>query len=66
PSLSDPDRGEELTMPTQDKRPYEKPTLEPSSIFGAETTTCCRVNNATCSASQRMTMGKSTRASTTS
>jgi len=53
-------------MATQDKRPYEKPTLEPSSIFGAETTTCCRVNNATCSASQKMTMGKSTRASTTS
>jgi hypothetical protein len=24
-------------MATQEKRPYEKPTLEPSSIFGADT-----------------------------
>lgn len=53
-------------MATPDKRPYEKPTLEPSSIFGADTTTCCRASNATCSASQKMTMGKSQRASTTS
>jgi hypothetical protein len=53
-------------MATQDKRPYEKPTLAPSSIFGADTTTCCRVSNATCSTSQRTTMGKSSRTSTTS
>jgi hypothetical protein len=53
-------------MATQDKRPYEKPTLEPSSIFGADTTTCCRVTNPTCSNSQRTTMGKSSRTSTTS
>ena len=53
-------------MASQDKRPYEKPTLEPSSIFGADTTTCCRATNGTCSAAQRMTMGKSQRASMTS
>jgi hypothetical protein len=53
-------------MATQDKRPYEKPTLEPSSIFGADTTTCCRVTNGTCSAGQRAGMGKGRRASTTS
>lgn len=53
-------------MATQDKRPYEKPTLEPSSIFGADTTTCCRATNATCSNAQKTTMGKSSRASATS
>jgi hypothetical protein len=53
-------------MATQDKRPYEKPTLEPSSIFGADTTTCCRVTTGTCSASQRFSMGKGQRTSTTS
>ncbi len=53
-------------MATQEKRPYEKPTLEASSIFGADTTTCCRVTTATCSAGQRTTMGKGQRASVTS
>jgi hypothetical protein len=53
-------------MATQEKRPYEKPTLEPSSIFGADTTTCCRATNATCSTSQRTTMGKGSRTSSTS
>ena len=53
-------------MATQEKRPYEKPTLEPSSIFGADTTTCCRATNATCSTSQKMTLGKSQRTSSTS
>jgi len=53
-------------MATQDKRPYEKPTLEPSSIFGADTTTCRRATNGTCSAAQRTNMGKGSRASTTS
>jgi hypothetical protein len=53
-------------MTTQDKRPYEKPTLEPSSIFGADTTTCCRVTTGTCSTAQRTSMGKGQRLSTTS
>ena len=53
-------------MANQEKRPYQKPTLEPSSIFGADTTTCCRTANSTCTASQRDTMGKSSRSSTTS
>ena len=54
-------------MATEDKRrPYEKPTLEPSSIFGADTTTCCRATNGTCSASQRVGLGKGQRASATS
>jgi hypothetical protein len=54
-------------MATEDKRrPYEKPTLEPSSIFGADTTTCCRATNGTCSVSQRVSLGKGQRASTTS
>jgi len=53
-------------MATQDKRPYEKPTLEPSSIFGADTTTCCRATNMTCSVAQRNGMGKGQRTSTTS
>jgi hypothetical protein len=53
-------------MATETKRPYEKPTLEPSSIFGADTTTCCRTTFATCSTSQRTSMGKSQRTSTTS
>ncbi len=53
-------------MPPGSKRPYEKPTLQPSSIFGADTTTCCRATNGTCSAAQRNTMGKSRRTSTTS
>jgi hypothetical protein len=53
-------------MASQEKRPYEKPTLEPSSIFGADTTTCCRTTNGTCSTAQRSTFGKGTRVSTTS
>jgi hypothetical protein len=53
-------------MATQDKRPYEKPTLAPSSIFGADTTTCCRDTNANCSTAQRTSMGKGQRTSTTS
>jgi hypothetical protein len=53
-------------MATQEKRPYEKPTLAPSSIFGADTTTCCRTGTGSCSTSQRDTMGKSSRTSTTS
>ena len=37
------------------KRPYEKPTLEGSSVFGAEAMTgsCCRTTNSTCSISAR-------------
>ena len=53
-------------MASQEKRPYEKPTLEPSSIFGADTTTCCRVTSGTCSLAQRTSMGKGQRTSTTS
>jgi hypothetical protein len=53
-------------MAPPEKRPYEKPTLQQSSIFGADTTTCCRVTNGTCSISQRNTMGKSQKLSTTS
>jgi len=53
-------------MATEDKRPYEKPTLEPSSIFGADTTTCCRATNGTCSIAQRTSLGKGQRTSTTS
>jgi hypothetical protein len=53
-------------MATQEKRPYEKPTLEPSSIFGADTTTCCRATNGTCSTGQRTSMGKGNRTNTTS
>jgi hypothetical protein len=53
-------------MTTQDKKPYEKPTLEPVSIFGADTTTCCRTSNQTCSHAQRVSLGKSQRASATS
>lgn len=51
---------------TKDKRPYEKPTLEPSSIFGADTQTCCRATNGTCSAAQRVSMGKGSRTSASS
>jgi hypothetical protein len=38
------------------KRPYERPTLEGSSIFGAEAMTgsCCRTSNATCSFAARI------------
>ena len=53
-------------MATETKRPYEKPTLEPSSIFGADTTTCCRTSTSTCSTTQRSNLGKSTRTTTTS
>ena len=53
-------------MATEAKRPYEKPTLEPSSIFGADTTTCCRTTVTSCSGGQRNSMGKSTTNSTTS
>jgi hypothetical protein len=53
-------------MAAETKRPYEKPTLEPSSIFGADTTTCCRATTSACSTGQRDTLGKSTRTSTTS
>jgi hypothetical protein len=53
-------------MTTQSKNPYEKPELEPVSIFGAETTTCCRTSNQTCSRATRLSLGKSQRASTTS
>ena len=52
-------------MATEDKRPYEKPTLEPSSIFGADTTTCCRAEP-NGSVAQRTSMGKGKRTSTTS
>jgi hypothetical protein len=31
----------ELTMASQDKRFFDMPTLEPVSIFSADTTTCC-------------------------
>ena len=53
-------------MANETKRPYEKPMLEPSSIFGADTTTCCRATNGTCSTAQRTSMGKGSRTSTTS
>ncbi len=53
-------------MATQEKRPYEKPTLEPSGIFGADTTTCCRATTGTCSNAQRTNMGKGQRTSATS
>jgi hypothetical protein len=53
-------------MATEAKRPYEKPTLEPSSIFGADTTTCCRSTTGTCSTTQRSSLGKSTRTTTQS
>jgi hypothetical protein len=53
-------------MAAETKRPYEKPTLEPSSIFGADTTTCCRTSNANCSTGQRDGFGKGSRTSTTS
>lgn len=44
-------------MAEPEKRPYEKPTLEGSSVFGAEAMTgsCCRTTNSTCSASARNT-----------
>lgn len=40
------------------KRPYERPTLEPKDIFGAEVlaTACCR--DATCPAAVRTPLGK--------
>lgn len=53
-------------MATQEKRPYEKPTLEPSSIFGADTTTCCRATTGACSTTARNNFGKGQRTSTTS
>ncbi len=53
-------------MAAETKRPYEKPTLEPSSIFGADTTTCCRATNGACSTTQQSNFGKSQRTSTTS
>ena len=53
-------------MATTEKRPYEKPTLEPSSIFGADTTTCCRATTGSCSTAQRTSMGKGSRTSSTS
>ena len=53
-------------MATQEKRPYEKPTLESSSIFGADTTTCCRSTTGSCSTTQRSNLGKTTRTTTTS
>jgi len=53
-------------MTTQSKSPYEKPELEPVSIFGADTTTCCRTSNQTCSRATRLSLGKSQRSSTTS
>lgn len=41
----------------QSKRPYERPRLEPSDIFGAEAMTgsCCRTTNQTCSIATRNT-----------
>ncbi len=48
------------------KHPYVKPPLEPTSIFGADTTTCCRASNGTCSRGQWFSMGKSGRSSSTS
>ena len=41
--------------PIRSKRPYERPLLEPSAIFGAEamTGTCCR--GGTCTNAQRNT-----------
>jgi hypothetical protein len=39
----------------QGKRPYERPTLEGSSVFGAEAMTgsCCRATPGTCSNATR-------------
>lgn len=51
-------------MATQDKRPYEKPTLQASSVFGADTTTCCR--GTACTTSQRTSLGKTSRNTVTS
>ena len=50
------------------KRPYERPTLEAREIFGAEavSASCCKVTNATCSVGLRTSLGKTTRASSTS
>ena len=41
----------------QTKRPYERPRLEPSEIFGVEAMTgsCCRRTNAACSTTMRTT-----------
>lgn len=40
------------------KRPYERPTLTPQDLFGAEAlaTACCRA--ATCSAAAKTAIGK--------
>jgi hypothetical protein len=40
---------------TQSKRPYERPRLESSEIFGAEAAwgSCCRTTNQTCSTAMR-------------
>ena len=45
----------EPTKNREPKRRYEKPTLVPSSVFGAEAAvgSCCRTSNATCSNAQR-------------
>jgi hypothetical protein len=51
-------------MATKGKRPYEKPVLQSSSVFGADTTTCCRTGS--CTTSQRTSMGKNTASNTTS
>ncbi len=41
----------------QSKRPYERPRLEPSEIFGAEAMSgsCCRRTTGTCSTTARNT-----------
>ena len=45
------------TKNREPKRPYEKPTLVPSSVFGAEAAagSCCRTTAGTCSNAQRNT-----------
>jgi hypothetical protein len=42
-------------MDDRPKRPYERPTLEGASVFGAEAMSgsCCRTTNSTCSNSAR-------------
>lgn len=42
-------------METQRKRPYERPRLEATEVFGVEAAagSCCRTTAATCSNAQR-------------
>jgi hypothetical protein len=48
------------------KKPYTRPELDFAAVYEASGTDCCKVTSATCSASGKQALGKSSKTSTDS